>query len=139
MNNLACKGLVATQAAFEKDYTNKDASMATVDPSKLIKSGDNNTWKEVPDEKKTGITDEASGTVACRAWFDANAYEKPYCCLIVVTNDAYPYVIDSTGTEAASAFTIMGIKHEFNAITFNGAQMILSGIAAIASTVVYMQ
>ena len=146
MNNLACKGLLFTQSAFEKNRENRDLSGS--DPESLVKSFDKDTWNEVDSEKKS-IEDSDTGVASCRAWYDANDYGKPYCCQMVTKNDTWrkPYIVDATSTDEAKAFdheyTTNGVipstdSYKMEALTFDGAQVLASGIAVLASALAFM-
>ena len=156
MNNKACKGLIMTkvaiETAMEASMNDKDDSSA-VDPEKLIVSDVDSTWDKV-DEANPNLedpTDEASAVAVCRAWYDANAYGKPFCCQITSVDmtsadegkDFDAAVVNAKKTMNAEPFDMevadgVSFKFEFGALTFKGAQALASGIGFLASTIVFM-
>ena len=91
--------------------------------------------------------DEETSVAKCRAWYDANNYDKSFCCQMESIGGEWDAnVVDATSTVMAAAFTkemtVLGlttsVKYKFSALTFKGAQALASGMAVLASAAVYM-
>ena len=152
MNNKACKGLILTKAAMEtsiKAFLEGKEDNSQYDPEGLTLSQADSTWDNV-DESLADATDEASAVALCRAWYDANAYGKPFCCQMMYMDmssadlgksiDAS--VVNAESITAADPFESeigdIKIKFEFGALTFQGAQALASGFCLLASIIVLM-
>ena len=68
-----CKGLDLSQEAMDKRFA---GDVKANDPDSLKISTDG-TWDEVEGEL---VFTEDGMVAACRAWYDQNKWEKPFCC-----------------------------------------------------------
>ena len=68
LNSKVCKGL---------NFTSETVASNTFDLEGLLLSTD---WSSVPVPEEGWKDSESGAVAACRAWYDATEYEKPFCC-----------------------------------------------------------
>ena len=135
--NKVCNGLVVTLDSLKTSLGNE--GMAAMDPDGLIVSKEKD-FMAIDSVEFSVEFNWDSAVAACRAWYDAKNWAKPFCCQSFSYGGEAEdyYVVNASKASSADDIDYEGTKITPYAEAFKEAAR-LGGVAVLLSAVAFMQ